>query len=390
MSELGVMTGQDPERGVGRRTLLRAGGTVVAGGFAASILSACGANPSGSRGIDPKKIGGTLNLVAWKSYEGDGVIDAWRKEQGLTIKESPLSSNDQILTQLRAGGLGKVDLVTPNVSYAPLLLAAGVLQPIDYSKIPNTKNILPAIATTAERAELIDGKHYALPYLWGYDGMVYNSKLIPTAPGSWMDVMKPEYKGKVVMISGVNPNFEIWPRVLGYDAKNLTKDQLVKVVNFLKELKKQCRLVTPDPAEAADVLARGDAAICASGTFFGLPTQAPEGDPIKATLPKEGGATWIDCWAIAAKAPNLDSVYGYLDKMLSVPVQVTIGTNNLEGTVNSLAVSKMPEGNTKLFGYKESQIGSAQAPLFEFSLGGESNLTDYADWQQAWGEVQSA
>lgn len=376
-----------------RQFLTRGAGAVAAASLAGGLLSACGGSSSSgaSASAVTGKVGGNIDLLCWQSYEGNGIVNGWRKANGITIQETPLSSNDQVLTALRAGGLGRYSLTTPNIAYAPLLNDAGLLQPIDYSRLPNTANLLPEVVRTAHPSAEIDGQMYAVPFLWGYDGLMYNASKIPE-PKSWMDVMKPEYRGKVIMMAGVNPNWEIWPRVLGYELTSLTKAQLADVVKFLINLKKtQVRALLPDGPSVADAMARGDAWICCSGVFTGTPEMAPKGDKLVAILPSDGGASWIDSWQIPKQAPNLATAYAYIDHMISVGVQNRLGDQNVEATVNSKAVAGMSASNKALFDYQAAAatIGTERAPLFQFSLG-SGNVSGYEDWQQAWEEVQSA
>lgn len=369
-----------------RRGFLRATGVLAGAGVLGGVLSACGGGGSDPSGT----VGGELTLLAWDGYQAEQAVAPFLKEKDVSLTLNPLGSNDEILTKLKAGGLGHIDLATPNVGYVPQLVAAGLLQPIDFSRIPNAAKLIPSIAKTASQSTEVAGQTYALPYFWGLDGMVYNATKISSPPTSWRDVLNPEYKGKVLMIAGANANFEVWPRVLGYAPATLTADQLQDTVDFLIELKKtQVRAIVSDPANAADILARGDAWIVASGTFIGLPDNAPKGDELAYVLPAEGGATWIDSWVIPKDAPNLTTAYAYLDQVIGKNVQVALGDEFLEGTVNSEAVPAMSSANQKLFQYSSGTVGSSAAPLFQIPSG-EDGVVSYADLVAAWAQVEAA
>jgi spermidine/putrescine transport system substrate-binding protein len=378
----------DETGGIPRRHFLtRAGGTLVAASTAGSLLAACGS--SGSDSSD-SGVGGTLTMLSWEGYRGKGLVDGWLKRNDVSIRENLLASNEEVLTKLKAGGLGNISLATPNVAYVPQLVAADTLQPIDVDRLPNLKQLLPAIDQTARQSSEIGGELYAIPYMWGFDGMVYNaSKIDP--PTSWKDVLEPRFKGKVLMISGAFPNFEIWPRVLGYDPATLTQDQLDEVVDFLIDLKKtQVRTVTGDQADMADLLARGDVWLTGSGCWVGLPSIAPKGDKVAFTIPAEGGGTtWIDTWVIPKDAPNLDTVYAYLNHMVSAAVQVKQADTLGMATSNARAATLVSSANQKQYGYKASEIGTEQAPLFRFPEP-DKGYTTSEDWNEAWNRIQAA
>jgi len=380
------------ERTLGRRQFVRLTAALSAAGLAGSALAACGTSEptTSAADVDPNKIGGTLRLLAWEGYEGKGIIDAWRSSKALNVNVTPMSDNEQIVSQLRAGGLGRYDLASPNASYIPLLRAAKVIQPIDIDKIPNAASTIPQITKTAEQNTIIGGQHYAVPYLWGQDGIIYNADRI-AKPESWMDVMKPEHKGRIVMVGGVNPIFEIWPRVLGYDLQNLSKTELEKVVEFMvKLIKTQVRVTTTDPFQALSVLARGEADMIASGVAIGFASLAPKGDKLLGTIPKDGGATWIDTWAAPDKAPNLDSAYAFVNHMLSPEVQAKVASALTEGTVSTKAIDSVSKANAEIYNYSDSSaIGTDIAPLFRFPLDSSPDRTNYTDWTNAWRQIQS-
>jgi spermidine/putrescine transport system substrate-binding protein len=379
---------------VGRRQFMRLAASVAAAGISGSVLEACGSTSGGVESasqISPTKIGGQLQLLAWQGYEGNGIINAWRQLHHLTVAETPLSNVDDILTHLRAGGQGRYSLATPNVAYVELFTQVGILQPIDYSKIPNARNLIPTVVKIADPAITARGQRYAIPYLLGQDGLIYNASKV-SKPTSWFDLLKPEYKGKVVMLGGANEVFEIWPKVLGYDLQHLTKAQLAKVSDFLvKFIKSQCRVVTEDPAQALSILAAGNGYAIASGNSLGYPVLAPKGDKLASTMPKEGGASWVDSWAIPKSAPNIDSAYAFINHMLSTSVQAKVATTLTEGTVNALAVPKVSAVNAQIFKYGtlSNTFGTPFAPLFRFPLQSSAAQTSYEDWQTAWQDIKA-
>jgi spermidine/putrescine-binding protein len=377
-----------------RELLVRGGGTLLGGTVLSSVLAACGSS-SENRGASAggaARVGGEISALAWTSYVDPKISAPFLTEKGAKIKNSALSSNDEIITKMKAGGLGKVDLISPNAVYIPQFVAADIVQPIDVDQVPNLKAVLPAIDRTVRAAAEVDGTLYAVPYLWGYDGLVYNATKITMPPASWMDVLKPEFKGKVILADGPNANFEIWPRVLGYDPERLTKDQLDKTVDFLVKLKKtQVRAIVGDQNDQIELLRSGDAWIIASGSFAGLPTFAKgkSGDKIAVTTPKEGGASWIDSWALAKDAPNPATALAYVNYMIGQQPQAKLASSLTEATVNRRAVADLSASDRKLFPYDSATIGTGALPLFKLPSG-DSKYATVQDWNDAWQRISAA
>ena len=74
----------------------------------------------------------------------------------------------------------------------------------------------------------VDGKLYGVPFTWGSGPMMYDPAVIPTAPTSWNDLLKPEYTGKVGMMDDPLGNMML-AALIATDAKvptQLTPDQL--------------------------------------------------------------------------------------------------------------------------------------------------------------------
>jgi spermidine/putrescine transport system substrate-binding protein len=390
-------TDASPHRLPRREFLTKAAGTALAASSAGALLAACGSDSSSSSSSGTgtgtaASVGGTVTLLDWEGYRGKGVSDAWLAQNGVTISENLLTANEEVLTKLKAGGLGSIDLVSPNVAYIPQLVAADVLQPIDEERVPNLKQVIPAISESARESAEIDGQLYAVPYMWGFDGMVYNAAKISSPPTAWKDVLDPKYSGKVLMISGAFPNFEIWPRVLGFETATLTPDQLAEVESFLIDLKKeQVRVVTGDQANMADLLARGDVWLTGSGCWVGLPSIGPEGqDELAFTMPPEGGGTtWIDTWAIPKDAPNLDAAYAFLNEMMSAPIQAKQADTLGMATSNAKATKIVSKENQERYEYDSGEIGSELAPLFRFPEEGKGYTTS-EEWNEAWNRIQAA
>ena len=97
-----------------------------------------------------------------------------------TINATYLGSNDEIFANLRAGGLGEIDIVTPYHGYVKNLFEAGFLQEIDYSRLPNTADYIPLFQKPDWNT--FDGKTYSAPFVWGTGPMIYNAEFIPEAP----------------------------------------------------------------------------------------------------------------------------------------------------------------------------------------------------------------
>ena len=142
----------------------------------------------------------SVNFVGWQGY--DTPLSDYAKANDIVFDATYIGDSNQIISKLTSGGVGTVDIVTPNAIYVPLLVKLDTLAAIDEAKVPNLPKVLPFFLNNP--AVRIDGKLYAIPYVWGGVPMMYDPAVIPTAPESWKDLLKPEYTGKVAMLDNLN------------------------------------------------------------------------------------------------------------------------------------------------------------------------------------------
>ena len=104
-----------------------------------------------------------LNLFAWSEYVPQAVIDGFTKETGIKVNYETYASNEEMLAKL-VSGAQQYDLIQPSEYTVEALVKEKQLLPIDWSKVPNVKNIAPryhehAARPAAEVHRAVDGRH---------------------------------------------------------------------------------------------------------------------------------------------------------------------------------------------------------------------------------------
>ncbi|HYM98512.1 MAG TPA: extracellular solute-binding protein, partial [Aestuariivirgaceae bacterium] len=164
--------------------------TVLKSGFAAA--AAAGLIPVRAHAAS------TVTFLGWQGYDDPITFDDFTKTKEITLNTTYIGNNDEIVTKLRSGGIGQIDIVTPYMGYIPLLVKLDVIQPIDTARVPNLEKIIPLFRNDPNVN--VDGKLYSVPFTWGSGPMMYDPAIFPNPPASWMDLLKPEYTGKVGMM----------------------------------------------------------------------------------------------------------------------------------------------------------------------------------------------
>src|SRR5690348_794154 len=85
----------------------------------------------------------SLNLFAWSEYIPQEVIDGFTQETGIKVAYETYDKNETMLVKL-AQSPGHYDLVQPSEYAVEALIRRQMLEPIDFSQVPNVKNLDPS------------------------------------------------------------------------------------------------------------------------------------------------------------------------------------------------------------------------------------------------------
>src|SRR5947209_5326405 len=103
------------------------------------LLGCCAVLASGCK---KSSSANTLNLFAWSEYIPQEVIDGFTQETGIKVAYETYDKNETMLVKL-AQSPGHYDLVQPSEYAVEALIRRQMLEPIDFSQVPNVKNLDP-------------------------------------------------------------------------------------------------------------------------------------------------------------------------------------------------------------------------------------------------------
>ena len=96
---------------------------------------------TGLRAQEEEKV---LNIYNWSDYIAEDTIKNFEKETGIKVRYDNFDNNEIVHAKLVAGKTG-YDIIVPSSNWAKLQIDGGLLQKLDKSKLPNLKNVDPAI-----------------------------------------------------------------------------------------------------------------------------------------------------------------------------------------------------------------------------------------------------
>ena len=296
----------------------------------------------------------TMPWMGWQGYETPIKAGTFLKDNDIDFQPTFIASNEEIISKLQAGGVGKTDIITMYFGYLPLMADGGLLEPIDPSKIAQFGDLIPQF--TGNDAIRKDGQLYGVPWNWGSLPLMYDPAAVPTAPESWMDLMKPEFTKKVAMVDDPLGNLLIWGTVVTGKPMGtlLTRDEMKKVIDTLIEIKtKQARAFFASYGDMADAFARNEVTASAIGWEAVAVWAKAKGKEIKYTIPKEGTGMFMDCLCIPKDCPHLDLTYKMINHIISPEPQKIFATEQSAGITNLKTVPMLPPELAQSYDYAD-------------------------------------
>jgi putrescine transport system substrate-binding protein len=266
------------------------------------------------------------------------VVATFEKESGTKVVYDVFDSNEVLEGKLLAGRTG-YDVVVPSIEFLGRQIQAGIFQPLQKDKLPNFKELDPALMATIAKVD--PGNAYGVPYMWGTTGIgMIKEKVIaalgPDAPlDSWDLVFKPENLAKlskcgVAFLDAPNEIFAATLHYLGKDANSQdVKDYQGDAKALLKQLAPSVTYF--HSSKYIDDLAAGEicVAIGWSGDIAQAMVDAEEADngvEVSYVIPKEGAQQFFDILAIPKDAANVDAAHAFIN-FLMTPAIAAENTN---------------------------------------------------------------
>ena len=139
----------------------------------------CGARHAEAPGAEEP----VLHIYNWADYIGRDTIAEFERRTHIKVIYELYDSNDTLEAKMLAGHSG-YDIVSTTTGFYGRQIKAGAYLALDKAKLPNWKNLDPAVLAIQAQAD--PGNRYAVPYLHSMNGFAYNVDLVkmqmPDAP----------------------------------------------------------------------------------------------------------------------------------------------------------------------------------------------------------------
>ena len=277
---------------------------------------------------------GSLHVYNWTDYIAEGTLGEFRQASGIKVTYDVFDSNETLEGKLLAGQSG-YDVVVPSNHFLGKQIKAGAFLELDRSLLPNWRNLDPGLM---RQLELNDpGNRYAVPYLWGTNGIGYNVEQVKAALGveridSWAVLYEPENIARLAQcgVAFLDSADEMIPSMLNYlglDPNSEDPADYAKAEARLKQLQPHVRYY--HSSRYVTDLANGSLCVAVgySGDVFQAAARAREsrvGRDIAYAIPREGANLWFDTLAIPADARHVAEAHAFIDHLLKPEVIAAI------------------------------------------------------------------
>jgi spermidine/putrescine transport system substrate-binding protein len=357
-------------------------GLLVAG--AGMALAGCGVGNSGSGSkkqtekVVKAKPDGDLVYFNWSEYLDPALIKKFEKRYGVKVRVSNFDSMSSMMAKLRAGN--RYDVIFPDQSYAPKLIAGNQLLKIDKSQLKNYDNIWEFFHDPAYDK----GAEHTVPYGLYATGVIWNEDKVSDMTGSWADLFRTDAKGKIYMLDDFQECLGVGNLRNGFDLSTTNPDEIEKSKQMLIDQKPLLRGYSTDDIQN---MINGNAWIHHgwNGDVVNLRNQVKNPESYRFEKCKEGIPVGSDTMAIPANAEHPGTALLFIDFMLD-PENAS---QNVEYFGYPMAVTGAEEAFAKIAKDDPAvniTVDDVQNGQQFASLTGE----DKALWDRAWTEVKAA
>ena len=257
-----------------------------------------------------------LTIFDWSGYEAREFHPDYVASQGDSPTFTFFGDEDEAFEKLRAGF--KADLSHPCSQSVVKWREAGLLQPLDTSRIEGWNDLLPGLMSMKDLATTEDGVAWFLPWDWGNTQMTYNyEKVDEKEVQSLKAFADPKFKDRVSIGDNVDDAYALASLAIGLkDWTQMTDAQFAEASAFLREVHKNVRLYWTDNTEIVQAMSGGEVDLAWAWNDASIQSSIG-GAPIKGKRDTdEGLSTWVCGYVHLKDAPgDVNKVYEFLNSI---------------------------------------------------------------------------
>lgn len=291
--------------------------------------------PGGARAQESLPVDDSLQVFDWGGYELPEFYVPYVEAYGATPAFALFAEEEEALQKLRSGF--RSDIAHPCVGSTRRWRDAGILQPIDTSRLTHFPDVFPSLKDLPGSIGE-DGSTYFVAADWGNSSVLFRPDLAPEYVDtedqkneSWAILFDEKYAGRLGIFDSVDGVMAVVGSVVGAeDPFDMTDAELEEATKLLRKQREILRYYWTDQTSVEQALAAGEL-VAAYAWNSAIVELKKQGVNVVYMNPKEGIWTWvcglvllvdgpgdlnkayefIDAWISPASGKNLIEMYGY-------------------------------------------------------------------------------
>lgn len=237
-------------------------------------------------------------------------MPAYQKAGGGVVNLVPLLAVDTVSKIVASKANPPFDVIILDEGPYLAALQHDIYEKIPAARLPNLQDIPPAFIDPRGLGVFVSGQVI---------GIAYNTERIKTPPRSWLDLLKPEYKGRVGLAGMGSTLMSAWMVEMAR-LNGGSEDDMEPAFQFLKKLLPNVGAIAANPGALASLFQQGQIDISVHYNN-NVGDMASKGVPIALAKPDTGWLLIQSTMHIVKNSKNVDQAAAYLNAAISAEVQ---------------------------------------------------------------------
>ena len=285
-----------------------------------------------------------LNVCNWGEYIDEDLITQFEEETGIRVNYQTAESNEALYSLLRSGG-ANYDVICPSDYMISQLIEEDMLQPLDYSKIPNFEKIDDRFKNLSYDPENL----YTVPYTWGTLGIIYNTTMVDEPITSWSAMFDEANAGDVLLINNSRDALGMALYYLGYSVNTTDEAQIREAFQLISDAVAAGVYQGKVMDEVFQKMEQGNAAIATyyAGDYLSMLENNPD---LAYVVPEEGSNWFVDAMCVLKDAQNVDEAHEWINFLASTEANLANMDYIWYASPNTEALEQYPAYYEELYG----------------------------------------
>ena len=285
------------------------------------------------------KAAGEVHYHTWSGYDAKDLFKPYIDKYGGMPEVSHIATEEESFTKMKTGW--SPDLIHPGNYNVRRFKDAGLLKPIDTSKLKNWNDIIESVRT--DDSCVYDGEQFMIPSEYGNSSIIYRKDLVDKEyqdNPTWAILYDERYKGKLSNYETAAAVVQCAALVLGYEnIYTLSDEQLAEVKKLASKQRDLLRMYWSDATQLEQAMASGEV-VAAYGWNASLVNLKKQGLDVGYMVPKERMFTWIAGFTMHKNVKDEAAAYDLIDAWTSADSGAWLMENYGYGSTNLKAYEK--------------------------------------------------